>query len=127
MQSEVWAKKINRVIFVRDLGETPAMVGRASGTVYISGPWWNLLPKEQRLFILLHELGHLKLRTSNEKLVDAWAHREYLKRGYSLTQSIYALSRILNFRNPEHLERLENQYNRAYQYDKHVNKNPKTP
>lgn len=120
-----WADKVGKVVFVETLGETPAAVHRATGTILVNRHVWNSLDPDARFFLLLHEAGHIVLKSSDEKLVDAWAHREYLKRGKSITQSILALTRLLSYNNPEHLERTANQWNRAVHHDRHVKNNPK--
>ncbi len=120
-----WANEIRGPFFVDTLGETPAMVHRATGTILVNRHVWNALDKDCRVFLLFHEAGHIVLKSSDEKLVDAWAHREYLKRGYSITKSIHALTRLLSYNNPEHLERTRNQAERAVAYDYLVNKNSK--
>lgn len=114
------------MVFVDTLGSTPAAVHRATGTILFNKHVWDRLSPGQRFFLLLHEAGHIHLKSSDEKLVDAWAHKEYLKRGYSLTESVLALTRLLNFKNPEHMERTRNQFERAWKFDRDVNNNPKT-
>jgi|GEM_PF-2369850 len=117
-----WARSISEVVEVPDLGDTPAAVNRKTGVVYINARLKGQLTKDQWFFILLHEQGHLVLQTTDEKAVDAWAFDEYVKRGYKLSESVYALTKVLNFSTPEHFERAENQLKRAQQYDNKISK-----
>lgn len=111
------ATGITEIIYVDDLGTTPATVNRRTGTLYISKRIWKHLKPEHKFFIMLHEMGHVVLQSTDEKAVDEWAFYEYAKRGYSLEQSVYALSKLLNGRNREHGERVYLQLQRAKEYD----------
>lgn len=129
-----WAGGITSIRYIPDLGaamppmaHTPAAVNRETGEMLVNLKIWNGLTPDQKYFILLHEAGHLVLRSQDEKKVDEWAFREYQKRGYRLSQSIYALTKVLNFNNPEHLERANLQLQRAQKADtKHRNNGTKT-
>ena len=116
---------IKKVYFVEDLGKTPARCLRSTGECWVALKWWRTLPFEHKIFILLHENAHIVLNSSDEKLVDAYAHKQYMDMGFSLTESIYALSKVLSFSSGEHTERLQNQMVRATVYDITVNKNKK--
>ncbi len=96
-----------------------AGVDRETGVMYLNAPMVRMmgLSKDAIFFIMLHEMGHLVLQTSDEKEVDAWAHREYLRRGYSPRQSIFALTRILRFNKREDFERGMAQLERAKKFD----------
>jgi hypothetical protein len=95
-----------------------AGVDHKTGVMFLNRPMIDMkLTKDQVFFIMLHEMGHLVLGTRDEEAVDEWAHREYLKRGYSLKQSVYALTRILRFNRDEDLRRANAQYRRALAYD----------
>ncbi|MEQ8628104.1 hypothetical protein [Ekhidna sp.] len=121
-----WADGVKKIVYVppgRLPSGTPASVSRAKGIIFIDREVWKRLTPDQRFFLLLHEAGHLRLKSRNEKEVDDWAFREYAKRGYRLSQSIYALTRLLNYDNPEHLERTLLQIARAKHYDRTVNGN----
>lgn len=113
-----WARGITDIVEVPDLGSTPAAVDRETGIVYVSEKWKNRLSKDQWMFILLHEMGHLELRSTDEEEVDNWAFNEYANRGYSLNQSVKSLTRILNFNNPEHIRRANLQLARAEAFDR---------
>lgn len=116
---------IKKVYFVNDLGNTPAKCLRSTGECWISLKHWNKLPFEYKAFILLHENEHILQDTSNELKVDAAAHKKYLRMGYSITQSILALTKVLSYTSPEHLQRTKEQMIRATVYDITVNKNEK--
>jgi hypothetical protein len=118
-----WAKGITAVQFVTDLGDTPAAVDRYSGIIYLNGRMWPTLTKDQKFFVLLHEWAHIQLQSTDEKAVDKLAFEEYSRRGYSLKQSVNALTRLLNFSDREHYERAYLQLQRAIQYDKEHNNN----
>lgn len=116
---------ITRVYFVNDLGNTPARCLRSTGECWISLKHWKKLPFEHKVFILLHENEHILQNTSNELKVDAAAHKKYLRMGYSITQSILALTTVLSYTTEEHLVRTREQMVRATVYDITVNKNEK--
>jgi hypothetical protein len=117
----MWARGVTSI--VQDdgslLGGSVAGVNRETGVMYINKPLVDSmqLSKEVLLFIMLHEMGHMVLQTSDEVAVDEWAHKEYLKRGYSLKQSVYALTQILRFSKDEDYIRANLQLQRAKQYD----------
>jgi hypothetical protein len=113
-----WADGITDIIEVDGLGVSPAMVNRRTGVVYVNPDFRNQLSADQWFFILLHEYGHLYLKTTNEAQVDDWAFREYVKRGYKLSESVYALTKVLSFSTGEHYERAEAQLRRAQEYDR---------
>lgn len=118
-------REITQIIRVPDLGASPAMVNRETGVMYISMKHMAALPPEHRLFVMLHEMGHVVLQTTDEYEADAWAFKKYAEMGYSLTASVKALTRILNDSNPEHAWRMYLQLERAKEYDYRVNNNTK--
>lgn len=90
--------KLNKIIFVNSLGGgTPACVNRRTGAMYIDRVWWNSLTLEHRFFILLHEYAHAQLNTRNEFLADDLAFKIYVSFGYSITECVHALTRVLNY------------------------------
>jgi len=113
-----WAKHISQVVWENDLGNTPAKVNRRTGVMYLSKKHMAALPKELRLFIMLHEMAHVELQSTNEMEVDAWAFKKYADMGYSLKASVKALTGILNDQNPEHWLRMGLQLERAKAYDR---------
>ena len=120
---EGWAKEITKITKVPDLGGTPARVNRRTGEMYISMKHMQALPKEHRLFIMLHEMGHVVLQSTDEARVDDWAFKQYADMGYSLKASVKALTRVLNDENPEHAWRMYLQLERAKEYDRENNGN----
>lgn len=96
-----------------------AGVDHKTGVMFINRPLIDTmgLSEDVVFFIMLHEMGHLVLQTRDEMAVDRWAHDQYLKAGYSLKQSVYALTRILRFNKEEDLARANAQYQRALAYD----------
>lgn len=121
----VLAKGITGVVIVPDLGGTPAKVNRRTGVMYVSAADMKPLPVNYRLFIMLHEMAHVVLQTTNEEEADSWAFKEYANRGHSLTDGVRALTRVLNDQNPEHAWRMYLQVQRAKKYDYEVNHNTK--
>jgi len=78
------------------------------------------MPASHRTFIMLHEMAHVVLQTTDEIEADAWAFNQYAKLGLPLSESVKALTRILNPRSPEHNERMYLQLQRALKYDREV-------
>lgn len=121
MKKQRWARGITDIKLVTDLGSTPASVDRETGVVYINNKLRSRISPDKWLFILLHELGHLVLQTSDEKEVDAWAFDQYARQGGKLSESVHALTKVLNFSSTEHLERANLQLRRAQLFDKTYN------
>ncbi len=112
-----WAKGITKIIKVPDLGATPARVNRRTGEMILSLKHMRAMPKEHRLFVMLHEQAHVELQTTNEIEADAYAFKKYADMGYSLNASVKALTRVLNGDNIEHAWRMYAQLQRAKAYD----------
>lgn len=114
---------ITAIYEVDDLGSTPARVNRKTGELYINMKKWAQLTPDARLFVLLHEAGHVDQDTKSELLADNYAFHAYARAGKPLSKSIQALTRLLHFNNPQHYDRLRAQMARAFAYDYHVNGN----
>jgi hypothetical protein len=73
---------------------TPARIftGRNPALIEVSSRFYQF-PKQIRLFILLHEYGHLFYET--EWKVDLFALKMFLGQGYNESQAFYALSKVL--------------------------------
>lgn len=109
------------------LDDSPAAVHRKTGVMYVNpemlqeiARMYNLNAKEKEaffFFVFLHEWAHLVADTDDELTADALAHREYMKRGYSLKQSVFAHTRLLRFDKTEDFIRANLQLKRAQQYD----------
>ena len=111
--------QLSKIVFVDSLGgRTPACINRQTGLMLIDRKWWNNLPTEHRFFILLHEWSHAELNTTNEFKADDLAFKTYVKFGYSITQAIYALTKVLSYETKEHTERTLQLIETAKKYDK---------
>ena len=119
------ATAITKITHVYDLGGTPARVNRRTGEMFLCIPQLKKLPKEHRLFIMLHEMAHVVLQTENEGEADAWAFAKYAEMGYSLKASVHALTDTLKAQFPQHYMRMWQQLQRAEKYDREVNHNTK--
>jgi len=104
-------------------GDSPARVNRKTRELYINKAKWPSIAPEHRVFILLHEMAHCYLDSSNEYAVDELAFQWYLELGYSLTEAVRPLSTILNTNNDSHILRTEMQLDRAKVIDYHLNNN----
>lgn len=105
-------------IYYADIdARTPARCNRKTGDIFININRWPHIPPAHRVFILLHEMGHIVLNTSDEVAVDAWAQDQYIKGGYPLTESIKAITRVLPGRSKEQLRRAAAQLDRARAID----------
>lgn len=85
--------------------DTPARCNRMTGEIIINRRKFKNIPPAHRLFILLHEYAHIELNSSDEFQVDKRAQELFLQMGYPLTESVLALSRVLNPHNPSHVAR----------------------
>jgi hypothetical protein len=72
--------------------KSPARIFAKTGRVEMNSKFYTF-PPPVRIFILLHEQGHLYYKT--EEYCDKYAVREFLKRGYNPSTAIYALTRVL--------------------------------
>ena len=79
-------------IFDPSLTGTPARIYSNTGIV-VHGPTYYNYPKPIRLFIDLHEEGHLFYAT--EEYCDVWALVNYLRMGYNRSMAYYTLYHIL--------------------------------
>lgn len=82
---------------------TPAAIYSYTGEI-VHGPSYYKLPRPIRLFIDLHEQGHLFYKT--ESFCDLWALVNYLRMGYNRSMAYYTLSNILG-ESQENISRLE--------------------
>lgn len=112
------------ISYYNDLGTTPARVNRSTGEIMINLKTWGKYTPEIKKIILGHEAGHYKLNTTDEIAADQYAFNLFAgKAPHSLKDSVFALSRVLSFKNPEHYLRLLEQVKRALYYDWKHNKN----
>jgi len=119
-----WARGITEIIDVPTLPNgTPAMVNRRTGVMYRNMSVFRRMPKSHQMFVMLHEMAHVVLQTTNEESADAWAFKQYADMGYPLSESVKALTRILNPNLRDHNQRMYLQLKRAEVYDRVVNHN----
>lgn len=120
----MYAKGITSISLCPDLGKTPAIVNRKTGAMFINQKVWKNIPFNERMFIILHEMGHIVLNTTNEFAADDFAFKQYAKMGLSLKDSVDAMAQVLSYANPEHYNRTVVQLQRALDYDHKVNNQP---
>jgi hypothetical protein len=87
-----------------NLTGTPARIYSKSGVIE-HGPDYMSFPRPVRLFIDLHEQGHLLYKT--EEKCDLWALVNFLRMGYNKSTAFYALHNVLNS-TPQNIKRLDN-------------------
>jgi len=103
----------------------PASVNAITRKLTLSEEYWSTMKHEWKIFILLHELAHLNLNSSDELEVDAYAMKWYVKLGYSPKEAVYALTKVLNLRTTEQIQRIVQQLDLAKHYDYLYNNNKK--
>jgi hypothetical protein len=112
------------ITYHADLGNTPARVNRFTGEIQVNQRYWSSLPDFRKKFIIEHEKGHFSLPSRNELVADKYAFKNLAgTQPRSLKESVYSISRVLTFRNPEHMHRLVEMVKMALQYDWENNKN----
>lgn len=118
-------KGIKTYEYLHNFGDSqsPARVNRATGHMQLNWSRLKNIKPEHRLFIYLHENAHVELNSSNEYAVDAKAFEDYIKLGYALTESVFALTRVLHSDSEQSRKRCYNQYLRALNVNK-FNKKP---
>lgn len=96
---------------------TPARCNRRTGEIYLNLNRWHEIEPAHRVFIILHEIGHIVLNSSDELAVDAWAQKQYIAHGYPLTESVRAITTVLKGCSIEQIERGK----QALDYAKKIN------
>lgn len=118
----MYARGITEIVYTDSsyLGDSVAAVNVRSGVCYLNVPLIKKLglSKDAIYFIIKHEEAHLITGSSDEATVDKYAHEQYMREGKSLKQSVYALTRILNFNRDEHYIRANLQLQRALAWDR---------
>ena len=79
-----------------------------SAAKIVFGRKWKDLSTPMKVFVGLHELGHLRYTT--EKFCDLWAAVEFIKMGYNPSTAIYSLTDVLKD-SPGKSERVNFVYN----------------
>jgi hypothetical protein len=100
---------------------TPARCNRKTGEIYLNINRWGSIKPQHKVYILLHEIGHIVLNTSNELAVDKWAQEQYVQAGYPLTESVLALTQVLSGDTEEQVARATQSLNIARQFDMNLN------
>lgn len=88
---------------------TPARIFPATGVIEV-GADFHKLPEQAKLFILLHELGHLYY--SKEENADHFALSMFNQMGGNASQSVYTLMNFLSD-SPENRSRIFSLFNKA--------------
>lgn len=92
-----------KFIYNKNLTGTPARIFTNTGIIEHSAEYYTY-PKPIRLFIDLHEEGHLFYAT--EQYCDLWALISYLRMGYNRSMAFYTLYSILG-QSAQNIKRLE--------------------
>ena len=114
---------INQIVFVSDMRpfgfekDSPAIVHRPSGTMYLNRRIMQNLSPDARFFIMMHEAGH-------SALADNYAINALLSRGSSRKSIIEAMTEIFKFNKDEDKVRLNNAFSRCIEYE--INSGNKT-
>lgn len=84
-----------QIVYNPDLQGTPARIFTQMNPARIEiGDKFKTFAPQVRMFILLHEYGHLFYK--DEHKTDLFALKEYLKLGLNASQAFYALSKVLH-------------------------------
>lgn len=109
-----------KITFSDDLDGTPAIVRRDTGEIFLNSKVWFDLPQSYRHFILCHELGHYRLKTTNELEADHFAfHQIAGSAPESLKNMVRTLSEVLPFSTDLQMIRLANIYRLGLLFDNH--------
>ena len=101
-----------KIVYNPRLGEsaTPARIFTNLYPAKIEvGKRFYQYPPQVRMFILLHELGHLYYTTEHK--CDLFALKNFIEMGFNISQAFYALSKVLhpNETNKERINQLFNE------------------
>lgn len=117
---------ITGISFSDKLGNSPARGNLRTGHVWLNRSLWPGLNFYQRMYVLFHEEGHIVLQTRSEQKADNYAFGKYALEGYSLSNSVKAMTGGLDVDgNPQHKARALQQYRRAINWDYYINGNKK--
>jgi hypothetical protein len=117
-------KGVADVIYSDEIGDTPANCNLKTRIIKVNPEYWKTFDDDRKFYVIYHEAGHINLQTHNELEADEYASDMYLKSGRSPKKSVYAISKVLPLTNYEQRKRLENQLERASEYDYEINNNP---
>jgi hypothetical protein len=107
-----------KVVFTKEIGNSPAAIDRASGILYINPDVQRKLTPFQQKFVYWHEIGHYYLDTNSEIEADAYAFDRLAGTEFrSLKQCLECLTEILDKNNPTLRPRYDALMRRALQWD----------
>lgn len=90
-------------VYNPELKGTPARIFTETGVIEHS-PQWYSYPPPIRLFLDLHEMGHMLYKT--EMYCDLYALVNFLRMGYNRSTAYYAMDKILS-RSQENIDRIK--------------------
>lgn len=109
-----------KVSFSDNIGNTPAIVRRDTGEIFLNRQIWFTLPLAYRRFILMHEAGHYLRQSTNELVADHFAFNQIAGTfPESLKNTVRTLYGVLPFNTETQRLRLENMYRLALTYDQY--------
>ena len=98
-----------KIVYNEKLTGTPARIFSNMNPAIIEvSPSFYKYPPQVRMFILLHEYGHLFYETEHK--TDLYALKEYLKLGLNASQAFFALAKVLH-PSPKSQERIKRLFN----------------
>lgn len=92
-----------------NLEKTPARIYAELGVIQYDREKFKTLPIPCKVFILLHEIGHLYYKT--EWKTDLFAMYHFTRLGYNASNAFYTLSNILDASQEQAAQRINNLYN----------------
>ncbi len=114
--------KFNSVVYVEDMGNTPASINWKTSDLYLNKNVFTKLENDYKLFVLFHEYGHYYLKTKNEFKADKFAFQQLVQLGFPLKKMILALSSVLSGKSRQHTQRVFAMYQLVKEFK---NKNKK--
>lgn len=94
-----------QIVYNEDLSGTPARIfSQRTPAIVEVGPKFYTFPPQVRMFILLHEYGHMFYK--DEHKTDLYALKQYINLGLNISQAFYALAKVLH-RSPANMERIK--------------------
>lgn len=106
--------KDTEIVFNPNLYDSPVRIFTQEGIIE-AGPDFYGYPPPIKMFLILHEEGHMFYYT--EKHCDLWALVNYLRMGYNRSMAFYALTKILS-RNPTNTIRIMELFNQIQKTQK---------
>jgi hypothetical protein len=93
------------IVYNNAIGSTPARIFTNLPVAKIEvNEVFMAMPPQYKLFILLHEMGHMYYET--EEKADLYALKKFLEMGYNASQAYYCLESILK-QTPQSISRLK--------------------